>query len=65
MIPYQLNSDCLNSLSNEALAGGSTSGTQEEGTDKQLLQYDPTLDFSELLDDDSSNMVPVSSFLSE
>lgn len=63
LIPYQLSGDCLAGLSSDAVAGGSNTSdpnASKEAADKQqqqLLQYNPTLDFSELLDaslDDSS-----------
>lgn len=64
MIPYQLSGDCLD------VAGGSRSDNgNKEGTacEKQLLQYNPTLDFSELLDAslDDSSMVSEGHYLSE
>lgn len=50
LIPYQLSGDCLG-VSNEPTAGGSSDETtSKEDAEKQMLQYNPTLDFSELLD---------------
>lgn len=63
LIPYQLSGDCLSGLSNDA--GASTSdNANKEAADKRLLQYNPPLDFSELLDDDSS-LVPEREYLCE
>lgn len=69
MIPYQLSGDCLGGLGSDA--GASTSdNANKEAADKQLLAYNPTIDFSELLDntlDDDSSLVtaPDRKYLSE
>lgn len=47
LIPYQLSGDCLGV---PAAGGSSDETTSKEDAEKQLLQYNPTLDFSELLD---------------
>lgn len=67
-IPYQLSGDFLG----DAMAGGSTSSgnsrANKEAADKQLLQYNPTLDFSELLDsslDETSIVADREDYLSE
>lgn len=72
-IPYQLSGDCLSALADDAAAAAAAGGDSssenrnKEETQKQLLQYNPTLDFSELLGDDESGLVTASGreFLSE
>lgn len=66
MIPYQLSGDCLGLPSGEDSNAAATA-TNETEKEKQLLQYNPTLDFSELLDDglEEAPLVAGRDFLSE
>lgn len=72
LIPYQLSGDCLGDVAVAgASAQGDNVGNSKQATDKQMLQYNPTLDFSELLaagmDDEgsSSSLAAGQDFLGE
>lgn len=52
LIPYQLSADSLG-LTNDSGAGGSGE-SGKGGAEKQLIEYNPSLDLSQLLEEESS-----------
>lgn len=55
LIPYQLSADSLG-LTNDGGAGGSGGDNAKATAEKQLIEYNPSLDLSQLLDEQESEM---------
>lgn len=53
IIPYQLSGDSLGLATGDSGAGGS-GDTPKDGSEKQLIEYNPSLDLSQLLEEESA-----------